>query len=103
MDKNPNREQRPGRPARSLAWAIGGVLIVILVVVSLQGIIRGTGEAVGIKEAAPGDTNAVSAEGRAAPPADTAARAAASPTAPSEGGPSGEHVQQRLERGTPGR
>lgn len=46
------------RNRSKLAWVLGGLLIVILVLIAVQGIVRGGGEAVGITQAAPGDDDA---------------------------------------------
>jgi len=55
----------PGTPRRSkMPWIVGGVLVLLLIIFSLQNLGRGGAEAVGVTEAAPGDDNA-------APSADT--------------------------------
>lgn len=49
------------RPPRRLIWIVGGAIIAILVLLALNGLLRGGGEASGITEAAPGDDNAAPA------------------------------------------
>ncbi|RZI76964.1 MAG: hypothetical protein EOP13_00315 [Pseudomonas sp.] len=63
MSLNPDDPRRSARPSKRIIWIIGGVLIVIAALVALQGIVRGTGEAVGVDEAAPGGANATPAAG----------------------------------------
>ena len=62
-----NNSDQSFRPNRRLIWIIGGILVLIAILFALQGIVRGTGEAVGIDEAAPGGANASTASGAAAP------------------------------------
>lgn len=49
------------RPNKRIVWIVAGVLIALLVLVSVQGLVRGSGEAAGITKAAPGDDNATPA------------------------------------------
>lgn len=51
-------DDRAPRPPRKIIWIIGSVLVLLMVIFALQGVVRGTGEAVGVTEAAPGDDNA---------------------------------------------
>lgn len=46
------------RGSKKLVWILPVLLMVLLVILSLYGIGGGLGEAVGVEEAAPGDTNA---------------------------------------------
>ena len=50
-----NDRNKPGGP-RNFIWIAAAVLIVAAVLVALQGVVRGGGEAIGIDEAAPGAT-----------------------------------------------
>ncbi len=50
--------EESGRPSRKLVWIIGGIFIALAIIFALNGLIRGGGEAVGIEDAAPGDTDA---------------------------------------------
>ena len=54
---------RPGpvRPSRKIIWIVGGLLLAIIAIVSLQGIVRGSGEAMNVTAIAPGDDNAAPA------------------------------------------
>lgn len=57
MSRDPY-DDRAARPSRKIIWIIGGVLVLLMVIFALQGVVRGTGEAVGVSDAAPGDDNA---------------------------------------------
>jgi|GEM_PF-4020144 hypothetical protein len=57
MPSHPGNQNPAGRSRKRIIWIIGGVLIVVASLIALQGIIRGTGEAVGVDEAAPGGAN----------------------------------------------
>jgi len=46
------------RPSRKLPWILGGILVALAIILALNGLIRGGGEAVGVEEAAPGDADA---------------------------------------------
>jgi hypothetical protein len=61
MTTDRDRTGEPTRPPRKIIWIVGAVLIAILAIVALQGIIRGSGESVGVTAAAPGDDNAAPA------------------------------------------
>jgi hypothetical protein len=62
MNRNSNDPNSPSRLPRKIIWIVGAILIALVVLVALQGIILGTGEAVGIKEAAPGGADATAGQ-----------------------------------------
>ncbi len=51
-------DERDSRPPSKIIWIVGGFLILLMCVIAFSGIILGTGDAVGIEEAAPGGPNA---------------------------------------------
>jgi hypothetical protein len=57
MDADRNK-RGAARPSRKLGWIVGGALILLLAIFALQGIVRGSGEATGVSQSAPGDDNA---------------------------------------------
>lgn len=57
MDQNNDKP----RPSNKTGWIIGAVLVALLVIVAVQGLVRGGGEAAGVTQAAPGDDNAMPA------------------------------------------
>ena len=61
MTDNSNDPIERSRPPKRAGWLIGGVFIAILVILALNGSLRGLAEAVGITEAAPGDDSAAPA------------------------------------------
>jgi hypothetical protein len=67
MKRNPNDTGAPARPPKRIVWVLAAVLIALLVIFAVQGIVRGTGEAVGVREAAPGDTNSAPKQGDTQP------------------------------------
>lgn len=61
MTANRNHPNERSRPSNKAGWLIGGVFIALLVILALNGSLRGLAEAVGITEAAPGDDAAAPA------------------------------------------
>ena len=55
MTANRDHSNDHSRPPKKAGWLIGGVFIALLVILALNGSLRGLAEAVGITEAAPGD------------------------------------------------
>lgn len=56
----------PKQPSRRIIWIAGGIVILILIVVSLWGIGLGTGGALGVSGAAPSGDNATPSPGATA-------------------------------------
>ncbi len=55
MTANRNDPNASSRPPKKAGWIIGGIFIAILVLLALNGSLRGLAEAVGFTQAAPGD------------------------------------------------
>jgi hypothetical protein len=57
MRRDLNDPDPSAPPSKRVIWIIGAVLVVLLAIIALQGVVRGTGEAVGVDGAAPGGAN----------------------------------------------
>lgn len=57
MDRSEGNPTPPRKPRSALAWIVAAAIVILLIILALQGMIRGGGEAAGVQGAAPGGDN----------------------------------------------